>query len=114
MKMLIKFIGVKMLKVFKMELIKGFKEEYKKRHDELWNELKALLKQYGISNYRIFLDEQSCALFAFFDIEDESKLESLSKEEIMKRWWEFMKDIMLCNEDNSPKTYELKEMFYLP
>ena len=28
---------------FKMQLFKGFEEEYKKRHDEIWPELHALL-----------------------------------------------------------------------
>ena len=28
----------------KMKLVKGFEAEYKKRHDEIWPELKMLLK----------------------------------------------------------------------
>ena len=102
-----------MLQAFRMNVLKGFEDEYKKRHDEIWGELKNLLKEYGISNYRIFLDEQSNALFAFFDIEDETKLSNLAKETIMQQWWDFMKDIMPTNVDNSPKTYKLKEVFYL-
>lgn len=102
-----------MLQAFRMNVLKGFEAEYKKRHDEIWGELKNLLKEYGISNYRIFLDEQSNALFAFFDIEDETKLSNLAKETIMQQWWDFMKDIMPTNADNSPKTYKLKEVFYL-
>jgi len=39
---------------FKMQLHKGFEEEYKKRHDALWPELEQLLKQTGISEYAIF------------------------------------------------------------
>ncbi|MBD0350176.1 MAG: L-rhamnose mutarotase, partial [Flavisolibacter sp.] len=43
---------------FKMKLFKGCEEEYRKRHDEIWNELKYLLKQAGIKDYSIFLDEE--------------------------------------------------------
>ena len=39
---------------FTMQLKPGQKEEYKKRHDEIWPELKQLLKQAGISEYSIF------------------------------------------------------------
>ena len=30
---------------FKMQLNKGFEEEYKKRHDEIWPELQAVIKE---------------------------------------------------------------------
>ena len=39
---------------FTMQLHKGFKEEYKRRHNNLWPELKELLKSTGISDYSIF------------------------------------------------------------
>ncbi len=99
---------------FKMKLLKGFEDEYKKRHDEIWPELKALLKQTGISDYSIFLDEETNDLFACFTVEDEKKLKELSAKEIMKKWWAYMKDIMETNEDNSPVSISLKEVFYLP
>ena len=35
---------------FKMRLNPGQKEEYKRRHDEIWPELIALLKEAGISD----------------------------------------------------------------
>ncbi|MDQ6844838.1 MAG: L-rhamnose mutarotase [Bacteroidota bacterium] len=97
----------------KMKLLKGFEAEYKKRHDEIWDELKDLLKQSGINNYSIFLDEETNDLFACFNIDNEAKLDNLPQQEIMKRWWNYMKDIMETNSDNSPLTISLKEVFYL-
>jgi L-rhamnose mutarotase len=99
---------------FKMKLFKGCKDEYKKRHDELWPELKELLKQTGITDYSIFLDEETNVLFGYLTIEDAKKLNELSQHEIMKKWWNYMKDIMETNEDNSPVSIPLKEVFYLP
>jgi len=98
----------------KMKLLKGFEAEYKKRHDELWPELKKLLKETGISDYSIFLDEETNALFAYFTIEDDKKLGDLPNEPVMKKWWAYMKDLMETNEDNSPLSMPLKEVFYLP
>jgi L-rhamnose mutarotase len=97
----------------KMKLLKGYESEYKKRHDEIWGELKDLLKQTGISDYSIFLDEETNDLFACFTIEDDKKLNELPAKEIMKKWWAYMKDIMETNEDNSPVSTPLKEVFYL-
>jgi L-rhamnose mutarotase len=97
----------------KMKLLKGFEAEYKKRHDEIWPELKSLLKETGISDYSIFLDEETNDLFAYFTIEDNKKLNELPSKEIMKKWWAYMKDIMETNEDNSPVSIPLEEVFYL-
>ena len=98
---------------FKMKLYKGKEDEYKKRHDEIWNELKELLKQTGIKDYSIFLDETSNDLFAYLTIDDAKKLDALPNEAVMKKWWSYMKDIMETNEDDSPVTVSLKEVFYL-
>lgn len=99
---------------FKMQLHKGYEAEYKKRHDELWPELKELLKDTGISEYSIFLDEPTNSLFGFLKVNDELSLDKLPSHPVMQRWWAYMKDIMESNPDNSPVSIPLKEVFYLP
>jgi len=99
---------------FKMQLFPGFEEEYQKRHDSLWPELQQLLKSSGIHDYSIFLDESTHSLFAILRAEDPSKLTEMRVNPIMKKWWNYMKDIMESNEDASPVSVPLKEMFYLP
>ena len=99
---------------FKMQLHKGSEEEYKKRHDKLWPELKKLLKETGICEYSIFLDETTNSLFGVLKIDDELSLDKLPDQPIMKKWWAYMKDIMESNLDNSPVSIPLKEVFYLP
>ena len=98
---------------FKMKLFKGYEAEYKKRHDELWDDLKKLLKHAGVADYSIFLDEETNFLFAYLTIDDAKKLDALSHEPVMKKWWSYMKDIMETNEDGSPVVVELKEVFHL-
>jgi len=99
---------------FKMKLFKGCEEEYKRRHDEIWSELKDLLKQAGIKDYSIFLDEETSDLIGYLTIDDVKKLDELPNEPVMKKWWTYMKDIMETNEDSSPVNIPLKEVFYLP
>ena len=99
---------------FKMKLFDGYEAEYRKRHDEIWPELRALLKETGISDYSIFLDIETNTLFGYLTIADTNKLDDLPREPVIKKWWSYMKDIMESNEDNSPVTIPLKEVFYLP
>ena len=99
---------------FKMQLFKGFEQEYKKRHDEIWPELQSLLKESGIADYSIFLDETTNSLFGVLKAEDPAALNNLPSNPIMQKWWAYMKDIMESNPDNSPVSIPLKEVFYLP
>ncbi len=98
---------------FKMKLLRGFEEEYKLRHDAIWPELKSLLKEVGICDYSIFLDDATNLLFGYFTISESNALADLPDQEIMKKWWDYMKDIMEVNPDNSPVSVPLKEVFYL-
>lgn len=99
---------------FKMQLHKGFEEEYRKRHDEIWPELEELLRSKGINDYSIFLDETTHSLFGVLKVPDRSVLDTLTQNEVMQRWWKYMGDIMDANPDNSPVSISLKEVFYLP
>ncbi|MBL0269901.1 MAG: L-rhamnose mutarotase [Chitinophagaceae bacterium] len=99
---------------FKMQLFKGQEAEYKKRHDQLWPELESLLKETGIMEYSIFLDEVTGDLFGVLKISDALKLDALPDQPVMKKWWAYMKDIMASNPDNSPVSIPLQEVFYMP
>ncbi len=99
--------------VFKMYLNEGQKAEYIKRHNEIWPELKKLLKDAGISEYSIFQDDETNTLFAFQKVSGEGSSQDLGQTEIVKKWWKFMADIMKTNPDNSPVSKELEEVFYM-
>jgi len=76
--------------------------------------LKSLLKTTGIEDYSIFLDEETNILFGVMKVDDETKLDQLPDHPVMKKWWSYMKDLMETNEDNSPVSVRLNEVFYLP
>jgi L-rhamnose mutarotase len=96
-----------------MKLFPGFEEEYKKRHDNLWPELKDLLKKSGVREYSIYLDDSSLTLFGVMQVEDPALLQNIGEHPVMKKWWAYMQDIMETNPDNSPQSAPLKEVFYL-
>ncbi len=99
---------------FKMQLYKGFEEEYKKRHTEIWPELQSLLKENRISDYSIFIDKTTDILFVVLKVDDPDKLKNLPSTAVMQKWWKYMADIMETNPVNSPVQIPLEEAFYLP
>lgn len=98
---------------FKMKLKPGFKEEYKRRHDQIWPELSTLLTEAGVSNYSIFLDEETDILFAVQTLSGKNSSQDLRNNPIVKKWWAYMADIMETNEDNSPLSKPLEMVFYM-
>ena len=98
---------------FKMKLNPGCSEEYERRHNAIWPELSGLLKAAGIQDYSIFLDEETYTLFAVQQTNAAAGSQDLGKHEIVQKWWRYMADIMETNEDNSPVSIPLREVFNL-
>lgn len=87
--------------------------EYEKRHNPIWPGLEDILKTHGVSNYSIFFDESTNILFGYAEIDSEEKWNAIAATEVCQKWWEYMSKIMHSNPDNSPKSTQLKEVFYL-
>ena len=98
---------------FKMQLKPGVVAEYKKRHDEIWPELKAELKAAGVSDYSIFLDEETLTLFAVQKLGEKNSAAELPDSPIVRKWWNYMAPLMETHPDNSPIAKPLKEVFHL-
>lgn len=98
---------------FRMQLHTGYEDEYKRRHDAIWPELVALLREAGVVEYRIFLDEETRALFAVLTRRVDHALDALPAHPVMQRWWAMMAAIMETNPDQSPQQVSLREVFRL-
>ena len=98
---------------FKMHLNPGMKAEYKKRHDEIWPELVTLLKEAGVSDYSIHLDEATNILFGVLWRTDDHGMDDLPSHDIMKKWWAHMADIMETGENNEPVAVPLTNVFHM-
>lgn len=97
---------------FAMKMKPGCAAEYKKRHDEIWPELSQLLKDNGISDYSIFLEEATNTLFAVQQ-QSGSSSQDLGTTAIVQKWWAYMADIMETNPDNSPVSVPLQQVFHM-
>lgn len=96
-----------------MRLKPGNVAEYRKRHDAIWPELAAALRAAGVSDFSIFLDEDTLTLFAFRKIHDPLAFARLPQLPVVRRWWEWMSPLMEVNVDHSPKEWPLSEVFHL-
>jgi L-rhamnose mutarotase len=98
---------------FKMKLKAGCVAEYKRRHDEIWPELTQVLRDAGVSDYSIFLDEETLTLFAVQKLADGHTAAALPKHPVVRRWWESMAPLMEAHPNHEPVSHELREMFHL-
>lgn len=96
-----------------MKLKPGVVAEYKKRHDEIWPELSRAIRAAGISDYSIFLDEETLTLFGVQKQTDNNTANDLPNHPIVRKWWARMSPLMEMNPDNSPLCGDLKELFHL-
>ena len=98
---------------FRMTLNPGMEAEYRKRHDEIWPELVALLKEAGVEDYSIHLDPGTNALFGVLWRRADHGMDALPAHPVMQRWWAHMADLMATHPDNEPVAVPLVPMFHL-
>jgi L-rhamnose mutarotase len=100
-------------RAFRMKLKPGTVEEYRRRHDELWPDLADALRGAGIYDYSIFLDEETLHLFAVLKLRDDDTSAALPEQPVMRRWWDYMADLMETEPGNRPREWPLEPMFHL-
>ncbi|OED45003.1 L-rhamnose mutarotase [Chromatiales bacterium (ex Bugula neritina AB1)] len=98
---------------FRMNLNPGQAAAYEQRHDNIFPDLAAALKEAGVSDYSIWHDPESDHLFGILTRTDDHTLDALPDTEICKRWWAHMADVMETDENNVPTQIPLKRVFLL-
>ena len=93
----------------------GKQAEYIERHNQIWPQMKAVLKEAGIVNYSIWLADGE--VFGYYECEKgaayAAKVQSESP--VVDRWNEYMKDVMEMEKDEKTGAQPLlQEVFYLP
>lgn len=96
-----------------MKLKPGCAAEYRRRHDEIWPELARVLRDAGISDYSIFLDPETLTLFAVQKQTVDSTASSLPQHPVVRKWWDYMADLMETHPDHAPVCRDLPEVFHL-
>ena len=87
---------------WKAKIVDGAIDEYVRRHDALWDEMKEVLSEAGIVNYTIW--NVGNELFGYYEctkgVEYAARVQRESP--VVDRWNEYMKDILIMELD--PKT----------
>ena len=100
-------------KAFRMSVHRGRAREYERRHNPIWPELEATLVQHGVHSYSIFLDPATNDVFAYAEIESEEQWNAIASTPVCQRWWQVMTEVMPANQDNSPASRDLHEIFHV-
>ena len=101
-------------KSFLIQVKEGMAEEYERRHNNIWPELTALFEQQGVQTFSINLHEPTGFLFGYIEIEDEAMFNAIGDYDVCKKWWKYMTEVLVCENENSEKGKEeiLREVFY--
>ena len=100
-------------RAFVMQVHPGQHAEYERRHQPIWDELAGTLREHGVHNYSIFLHPETSQLFAYVELEDEARWNAIAQTDVCRRWWKHMAQVMESNDDLSPKSAPLTEVFHL-
>ncbi|WP_424930360.1 L-rhamnose mutarotase [Amaricoccus tamworthensis] len=100
--------------VFRMRLNPGCREEYQRRHDEIWPELVELLHEAGLSDYSIHFDEETNLLIGVLIRSDGHTMDDLPNHPVMKKWWAQLADVTETAPNNEPVAVALPRVFHMP
>ena len=98
---------------FRMTLVDGQIELYRKRHDEIWQELETALRAAGVVEYRIFNEPGSSDLFAVMRRKKAHGLDALAASSVMRRWWDMMADVTVTGPDGVPIQREMRQAYVM-
>ncbi|MDB5474002.1 MAG: L-rhamnose 1-epimerase [Devosia sp.] len=94
-----------------MKLKPGQDAEYKRKHDEIWPEMVALLKSQGVHNYSIY--RYGLLLFAYLERPADAPSPTEAVDPVVLRWWQWMEPHMETHPDARPVAEPVEEMFRL-
>ena len=102
-------------------VLKGKKDEYIKRHDEIWPEMVEVLKSAGICNYSIYFyddpdDTYDGDVFGYYECEKgiDYPGKYQAESEVVDRWDESMQGILILEKDEKTGAQkQMKQVFRL-
>lgn len=86
-------------KAFTIHIRPDCEAEYKRRHRDVWPELKSAIKKHGFFNYSIYMN--GTTLFAYMENEADFDVafNALQAEPVSRKWRDYMSDIIIRDEN---------------
>ena len=97
---------------WKATVREGKLEEYIRRHDCIWPEMKELLHRAGIRNYTIW--NVGNELFGYYEcdsVEEAAHIQATS--EVNQKWDVYMRDVMIMEKDPRTNAQPLMRQVFL-
>lgn len=85
---------------------------YIDRHNPIWPELTEVFVAHGVLNYSIFLNRKTPELFGYAEVRSIEQWEAIARTGVCRKWWDYMGDIMVNNDDGTPWSQPLEEVFH--
>ncbi|MBQ8202834.1 MAG: L-rhamnose mutarotase [Clostridia bacterium] len=83
---------------WKARILDGKLDEYIRRHDNIWPEMKEVLSRAGIRNYTIW--NVGDELFGYYECDSVKEAGRVQSESaVVEKWNEYMKDVMVMERD---------------
>lgn len=96
---------------WKAAVLPGKLEEYKRRHDNIWPEMKEVLAAAGIRNYTIWnVGEELFGYYECGSVAEAARIQAESP--VVDRWNEYMKDVMKMEMDPVTGAQPLMEQVF--
>lgn len=93
--------------VSRFAIVPGSEAEYRRRHDAIWPEMLALLREAGLKNYSIWRRDDE--LVEYFETDDIAAARRvLAESDVKKRWDAYMQDILILDEHGQMLPMELE------
>ncbi len=81
----------------------GMLEAYRDAHDRIPQEVVDAMAACGFTEFEIFYDPKSGALFSFVEYEDEEKQKHLADYPCSHAWWKLMTQYLVCKNENDER-----------
>jgi L-rhamnose mutarotase len=98
---------------FTFELYEGAEDEYKKRHDEIWPELVAAIKDAGFSNYSLFRRGTQVVAYAEIEPDLETAMTKLGQSEYNAKWAKWFEELIVNLTDARGNLMTFTEVWHL-
>jgi len=100
-------------RAFLMSLEPGAVRECALRHELVWAELVAALREHGVTTYGLFHEPTTNQLFGYVAIEEEARWKDVVAAPVYQRWGRFLGDLVPANADGPSASGHLREVFRL-
>jgi L-rhamnose mutarotase len=99
---------------FVLKVNEGMIEEYRRRHEDVWPEMREALTRNGWHNYSLFMRDDG-TLFGYFETPGSfaDALEGMAREDVNDRWQREMQPFFEGTDAADRMMDELVEVFHL-